>query len=173
MGQVRLPAGGLAELRQAIEEKAGPEAIPALREAGRRLASEAEGIIAERAGGSLATLPMTQFWDELARYFQESGWGQLHHEQLNAAVGALVASEWAEVEAGENRKYPSCHITTGLLAELLSQAVGQPVAVMQVDCISRGDAVCRFLFGSPTNLLSVHRSLANNEPLEEALSAFS
>ena len=173
MGQVKLPAGGLADIRRTIEEKAGPNAVAALREAGRRLAGEAEEVIARRAGSPLPALPMTRFWSELSRYFQETGWGELSHEPVSEAIGSLVTREWAEVDPTENRSYPSCHITTGLLAEILSQAVGKPVAVMQVECVSRGDSVCRFLFGSPSNLLSVHQKLSENGTLEEALAALS
>ena len=172
MGQIRLPAGGLANLRRAIEENAGSSAVPALREAGRRLASDAQAVITQNCGGTLPNLPMTRFWDELQRYFSEAGWGSIEHERVNGAIGALVTSEWAEVDSSDSRDFPSCHITTGLLAELLSEAVGQPVAVLQVQCISRGDSVCRFLFGSPTTLLSIHQRLAHSDTLENALSAF-
>ncbi len=171
MDQVRLPTGGLAELRRAIEDTVGRDAVPALREAGRRLAGDAEVAISQQFGGPLPSIPMSKFWSKLDRYFSESGWGRIEHEELNGAVGAIVARDWAEVDASDQRQYPCCHITTGLLAELLSRAVGEPVAVMQVHCTSRGDPVCRFLFGSPTSMLSVHQKLANSQSLEEAISA--
>jgi predicted hydrocarbon binding protein len=171
MRDVRLPAGGLAELRRAIEQNAAEGPVRALREAGRRLAGDAEIAIAERGGNPLASLPLETFWSELSRYFEENGWGRLEHEEMNEGVGALVATDWAESDPAEHRGSPGCHLSTGLLAELLTRAVGQPVAVMEVDCRSRGDDVCRFLFGAPTTLLLVHKKLAQASSLEDALAA--
>jgi predicted hydrocarbon binding protein len=171
MGDVRLPAGGLVELRRAIENAAAQDAVRALREAGRRLAGDAEVAIAERGGRPLPALPLGTFWSELNRYFHEAGWGRIAHQELNAGVGAVVASDWAESDPSESRGAPGCHLSTGLLAELLTRAVGQPVAVMEVDCRSQGGDVCRFLFGSPMTLLHVHRKLAQNGDLEDVLAA--
>jgi predicted hydrocarbon binding protein len=171
MGDVRLPAGGLAELRRAIEQNSSEGPVRALREAGRRLAGDAEMAIAERGGSSLAALPLETFWSELSRYFDEAGWGRLKHEEVNEGIGAIVASDWAESDPAERRGAPGCHLSTGLLAELLTRAVGRPVAVMEVDCRSQGDEVCRFLFGSPTTLLLVHKKLAQAGSLNDALAA--
>jgi len=172
MGDVILPAGALAELRRAIEEVSAESGVRALREAGRRLAGDAEIAIAERGGGPLPALTLGTFWAELSRYFDEAGWGRIEHEQLNEGVGAVVAIDWAEADPTEGRSAPGCHISTGLLAELLTRAVGQPMAVMEVDCRSQGDAACRFLFGSPTTLLLVHKRLAQAGSLEDALASF-
>jgi len=171
MGDVILPAGGLAELRRAIEEASPENGVRALREAGRRLAGDAEVAIAERGGAPLPALPLATFWTELGRYFDEAGWGTIEHDRLNAGVGAIVAADWAEADPTENRGAPGCHLTTGLLAELLTRAVGQPVAVMEVDCRSQGDGTCRFLVGSPTTLLLVHKKLAQSGDLNDALTS--
>ena len=171
MGDVILPAGGLAELRRAIEEASPENGVRALREAGRRLAGDAEVAIAERGGAPLPALPLATFWAELGRYFDEAGWGTIEHDRLNEGVGAIVAADWAEADPTEDRGAPGCHLTTGLLAELLTRAVGQPVAVMEVDCRSQGDAACRFLVGSPTTLLLVHKKLAQSGNLDDALTS--
>lgn len=171
MGDVILPAGGLADLRRAVEEISDESAIRALREAGRRLARDAENAIAERGGAPLPVLSFATFWSELQRYFDEAGWGRIEHDEVNKGIGSVLASDWAESDPEEGRSAPGCHISTGLLAELLTKAVGQPVAVMEVSCRSRGDAACRFLFGSPTTLLLVHRKLAQDSSVEEALAA--
>ncbi len=171
MGQLTLPAGALAELRRAIEEIAATDAVKALREAGRRLAADAEVAIANRGGRPLAGLAFPTFWAELNRYFENAGWGHVEHKELNEGVGAIVAREWAESDPTERRDAPGCHLSTGLLAELLTSAVGQPVAVMEVECRSRGDEACHFLFGSPVNLLLVHKKLTQASSLEDALAA--
>ncbi len=169
MGDVKLPGGGLVELRRAIEETATDDAVRVLREAGRRLAADAEVSISERGGTPLPAMSLGAFWAELNRYFSDAGWGRVEHEEVNPRVGSLLARDWAESEPTEARGMPSCHISTGLLAELLTRAVGQPVAVMEVSCRSQGDPFCRFLFGSPVTLLDVHRRLAQAGNLEDAL----
>ena len=174
MNRVTLPAGGLAELRRAIEEIAAPDGVRALREAGRHLAGDAEVAITEAAGGplaGLAGLAVDKFWNELSRYFDQAGWGRLEHELMRDGVGAIVSRDWAEADPTEARDVPGCHLSTGLLAELLTRAAGPPVAVMEVQCRSRGDQACRFLFGSPTTLLVVHRKLSDSESLNVALAA--
>ncbi|MGD8697867.1 MAG: hypothetical protein PVJ43_01170, partial [Gemmatimonadales bacterium] len=69
MGDVRLPPGGLAELRRVIEETSSQGAVRTLREAGRRLAADAAMAIAERSGKPLPALSLDDFFTELDRYF--------------------------------------------------------------------------------------------------------
>lgn len=170
MGDVKLPAGALAELRRAIEETATTDGVRALREAGRRLAADTEYAIIQR-DGPLSELPLDRFWSALASYFQDCGWGRLEHQDVHEGLGAVVSRDWAEADPNEARAAPGCHISTGLLAEILSRAAGRPVAVMEVDCRSQGDDYCRFLFGSPTILLRVHQKLAHADNLDDALTA--
>ena len=170
MGDVRLPPGGLAEFRRAIEDTSSQGAVRTLREAGRRLAADAALAISDSSGSPLPALPLSDFFAELDRYFDEAGWGRLEHEVVNEGIGAIIATDWAESDPTEGRTAPGCHMSTGLLAELLSRAGGQPVAVMEVGCRSQGKAKCRFLFGSPTTLLLVHRKLARTVNPEEVLS---
>jgi hypothetical protein len=173
MSQVILPAGALAELRRAIEETVAQDAVPALREAGRRLAGDAEVAVSQRGDAPLPALALDVFWSELGHYFEAAGWGQMQPEEVTEGVGSVIASEWAESDPNEARGAPGCHITTGLLAELLTRAVGQPVAVLEVACRSQGDDVCRFLFGSPTTLLLVHKRLTSAGNLEDVITALS
>lgn len=170
MGDVKLPAGALAEVRRAIEETATKDGVRALREAGRRLAADAEYAISQR-DGPLSDLPMDRFWLALGHYFQAFGWGRIEHQEVHEGLGAVLAHDWAEADPNEARAAPGCHISTGLLAEILSRVAGRPVAVMEVDCRSQGDDYCRFLFGSPTTLLRVHRKLAHVDNLDDALTA--
>ncbi len=171
MGDVKLPAGALAEFRQAIEETATKDGVRALREAGRRLAGDAEVAISGHGGEPLSALSLNRFWTALDRYFRETGWGHIEHQQVTEGVGAILARNWAESDPHESRGAPGCHISTGLLAELLSRVAGHPVAVMEVDCRSQGDDYCRFLFGSPTTLLLVHQRIAHAGSLDEALTS--
>lgn len=170
MVEVRLPAGGLVELRRGIEESVD-DAVRVLRESGRKLARDVESNIIDRAGVPLPTLSLSRFWFEVSDYFEEMGWGRVEHEEMSGGIGSLRAEGWAESDPSESRGDPGCHLTTGLFAELLSQAAGQAVAVMEIECRSQGSGACRFLFGSPTSLLRVHRRLAEEDSLEDALAA--
>lgn len=171
MGDIILPGGGLAELRRAIEETSAQGPIRALREAGRRLAGDAELAVQQRSGAPLPALSQSTFWLELSRYFDDGGWGRIEHQQVNEGLGAVLAWDWAEADPTEGRDAPGCHISTGLLAEILTRAAGRPVAVLEVTCRSRGDEACRFLFGSPARLMVVHRRLSEAGNLEDALAA--
>lgn len=171
MSQVTLPSGGLAGLRRAIEDTAPNVAIRALREAGRRLAGDAEVALADSVAAPLSDLSVSDFWNELGQYFQTAGWGHLQHEAVGDGIGAAVTRDWAESDPAEAREAPGCHLSTGLLAEILSRVAGEPVAVLEASCRSRGDDACRFLFGAPSTLISVHRHLSEGQTLEEALGA--
>jgi hypothetical protein len=54
------------------------------------------------------------------------------------------------------RDQPSCHFTTGVLANILGRAADGEVAVLEVECRSRGDQRCRFLFGGADAVYSVY-----------------
>jgi predicted hydrocarbon binding protein len=170
MRQVTLPSGGLAELRRAIEEAIPADATRALREAGRRLAVDAESALADALNGAtLENLSVNDFWVEVSGYFDAAGWGRIEYEALSDGLGAAVAHDWAESDPSEARDAPGCHISTGLLAELLTRVAGEPVAVLEANCRSRGDDACRFIFGSPTNLMALHGHLSRGRTLDEAL----
>jgi hypothetical protein len=46
---------------------------------------------------------------------------------------------------------------------------GETVAVMEVECRSKGDARCRFLAGSPDSLASLYDRMAQGMGYEEGL----
>jgi hypothetical protein len=50
-----------------------------------------------------------------------------------------------------------------VLANLLGQVADADVAVLEVECRSRGDAHCRFLYGSPDALDAVYSRVAAGE----------
>ncbi|MGH7701834.1 MAG: V4R domain-containing protein, partial [Gemmatimonadales bacterium] len=57
-------------------------------------------------------------------------------------------------------QYPSCHLTSGLLADFLGRVSSAIVGVMEVECMSRGDARCRFLAGAPETMQTVYEGMA-------------
>ena len=58
-----------------------------------------------------------------------------------------------------------------MLADVLGRLAGEPTAVMEVECRSRGDVRCRFLAGSPETLGSLYERMAQGSTYGEALGA--
>jgi hypothetical protein len=85
---------------------------------------------------------------------------------LSDAVVALDSSDWAEAST-QGSQYPSCHVSSGLLADFFGRIAGQTVAVMEVECRTRGDSSCRFLMGSPDTLATVYERMAEGVPYGE------
>ncbi len=110
--------------------------------------------------------------EALSTHFGELGWGSLHPTPLSAAVLALDSEDWAEATPGNGSQYPSCHITSGLLSDFLGRLAGEPVAVMEVECRTRGDNRCRFLIGAPESLASVYDSMSQGASYQEAARAW-
>lgn len=161
------PAAALFALRQAVETIDRERAAEALREAGRAWADMAQqhlGADETSVGG----MSPGAFWDALSRFLERSGWGRVEHEDLGV-LGAIRALDWAESDPSEQRPDPGCHFSTGFWAELLSRVATRPVAVMEVECRSRGDSGCRFLFGAPATLDRLHSTLNAGASLDAAL----
>lgn len=123
----------------------------------------------QEAGANPAALAAEEFWQQLTGFFFSMGWGRLEFEQLHPGVASLSSREWAEAEPGEAAQQPTCHFTTGMLADLLGRIAGADLAVMEVECRSRGEDRCRFLVGSPAALEDVYARLQRGEPYGAAL----
>jgi predicted hydrocarbon binding protein len=106
-------------------------------------------------------LDADRFADVLGAFFSALGWGQVRVDRLGSSGLAIVSDDWAEAGPGEHREFPSCHVTSGLLADFLTRmAGGSALAIMEVTCRSRGDAECRFIAGGPAALEGVYQALA-------------
>jgi hypothetical protein len=66
-------------------------------------------------------------------------------------------------------EFPSCHLTCGLLADFFGRLSEGLVAVMEVECRSRGDARCRFLAGAPETLSTLYERMAQGASYTGAL----
>lgn len=110
-----------------------------------------------------------EFWPRLSGFFSSLGWGPLHFEQLHPGVASLSSPEWAEAEPEGDSRQPTCHFTTGLLSDLLGRVAGQDLAVMEVECRSRGDLQCRFVFGSAETMGGVFEQLRGGRSVGDAL----
>lgn len=107
----------------------------------------------------------------LSTFFQSTGWGTVGIENLGTSGMAITSTDWAEAEVGANTDYPSCHFSSGLLADFLTRlAGGQTVAIMEVECRSRNDERCRFFAGAPKTLEAVYNAMTEGEDYEAVFS---
>jgi predicted hydrocarbon binding protein len=96
----------------------------------------------------------------LSRFLSTLGWGSVTVTQLSGAVMALDSVDWAEAQPGVGLQYPSCAFSSGLLADFMSRIGDAPLAVMEVECRSRGEARCRWLVGAPESLTALYEHMA-------------
>jgi predicted hydrocarbon binding protein len=150
-----------------------PAALHRLRDtAGARVLQEAGYAAGEAAYRSFAAwlpavagvvdpgeLAAERLTDVLGRFFSTLGWGAASVSQLSDAVLALDSADWAEAQPAANLQYPSCAFTSGFLADFFTRLGDAPLAVMEVECRSRGEARCRWLVGSPESLNALYEHL--------------
>jgi predicted hydrocarbon binding protein len=171
--ELALPATALAALRRTLIAELGPERAPGvLRNAGHAAGDALYQILSQPAAEPqppVTELEATRFWRRFAQLFSARGWGNLAHQDVHPGVAVLDSQDWSEADPAAQARRPSCFFTTGLLANVLGQVAGGDVAVLEVECRSRGDARCRFLFGSPAALNGVYQRLVTGENLDTAV----
>jgi predicted hydrocarbon binding protein len=114
-------------------------------------------------------LDMKFLGEVLSEFLEEQGWGRLTATPLGPSVLALDSTDWAEALDEPQGEFPSCHLSCGLLADFLGRISQGLVAVMEVECRSRGDARCRFLAGAPESLSILYDRMAQGSGYLEAL----
>ncbi len=172
---LRFPPGFLASLHRSLSY-AGPPAQAAtlLRQAG---CEAADGFLnafedfltQQQRETSLHELPQEHFWEQLSAFFSAQGWGALRWEPVHPGIAALDSTNWVEAEEPEGQVHPLCHLTTGLLAGMLSHVAGEDVAVLETECRAQGDRRCRFLFGSPVALTILYERMCEGASAGEAI----
>jgi predicted hydrocarbon binding protein len=169
--EIALPAAALATMRRSISTELGEDsAARVLRTAGNDAGDAFFQILSSDASGRpISDVDAASFWRRFAQLFSTRGWGSLQHSDVHPGIALLSAADWAESDNTSNEGLPSCYFTTGLLANVLGKVANGDVAVMEVECRSRGDAQCKFLFGSPEALRSVYDMLLNGATTEKAL----
>ena len=105
----------------------------------------------------------------LSAFFEELGWGGLAIERAGDRGLAISSTDWAEADPDESSEMPSCYMASGMFADFLGRLSETPVAVMEVECRSRKDPVCRFLVGTPDTMEAVYEALASGQDYEAAL----
>ena len=162
------------QLRASLERDAGLQAATHLQEAGFAGGEELYNEFAawlkdERQVDPPGELEMRHLGEVLSEFFEQAGWGNLAVTPLGDAVLALDSTNWAEANDQAGGQFPSCHLTCGLLADFLGRVSKGLVAVMEVECRSRGDARCRFLAGAPESLSIIYERMAAGSGYLEAI----
>jgi predicted hydrocarbon binding protein len=176
--ELALPVASLTALRRTLDAAVGPDdAARALQSAGVAAGDALYRILAQGPGPSngdpIAPAEWSEdtFWRRFTELFERRGWGRLSNRALHPGVGALDASDWVEVDLEAGARRPSCHFTSGMLANLLGRVSGEDVAVLEVECRSQGNERCRFLYGSPAALEVVYGAIRDGQDTEASLAA--
>lgn len=171
---VSLGRRALHQLRASLERDTGLQSANYLQEAGfaggEELFQQFAGWLAQQYGitdpGDLAA---DHLGEVLTAFFSGTGWGDVAVTRLSPALIALDSANWSEADPGAGAQYPSCHLTSGMLADFLSRVAGTTVGVMEVECLSRNEARCRFLAGGPEALQTLYERMALGQTYEEAM----
>lgn len=109
--------------------------------------------------------------DVLSKFFSSLGWGSAEVSPVGEAALAFDSMDWAEAQANAMLQYPSCYFTAGLLADFMTRVGDAALAVMEVECRSRGDARCRWLVGAPDTLTGLYQHMAQGADYLSVLGA--
>jgi len=170
--EVAVPVSVFGSLRAQLEKEAGTlPTVHALHHAGYQAGVDVSGSLMASGVTDVANLGQDEFWATVTGFLAKRGWGTLRLDPAHAGVGILTSSDWAEASEGEIDPDASCHFSTGFLSGLLSELAGGPVAVLEVDCRTRGGASCRFAFGSEGAIHQLYGRLLEGADLDAALSA--
>jgi hypothetical protein len=176
--ELALPVASLTALRRTLAASVGADdAARALQSAGVAAGDALFRVLAQGPGPStgepLSPADWTEgaFWRRFTELFERRGWGRLTNRVMHPGVSALDSTDWVEVDPDAGARRPSCHFTSGMIANLLGRVSGEDVAVLEVECRSRGDERCRFLYGSPAALEIVYDAIREGQATEASLAA--
>ncbi|HEV8196523.1 MAG TPA: V4R domain-containing protein [Gemmatimonadales bacterium] len=163
----------LHQMRAVLERETGAQAALLLREigfaTGAALWEAFEAWCREHYHvDAPSNLDSAYLAEALSGFFGEAGWGSVTMTELSPTVLALDMLQWAECEA-HGAEYPSCHFSSGMLADFFTRLGGAQAAVMEVECASRGEPRCRFLVGSPDILTYVYERMTTGMSYAQAI----
>ncbi len=163
----------LHQMRAVLERECGSKAPLLLREigfaAGEALHQGFEQWAREHYQvESVPELDNAFLGEALHGFFESIGWGSVQLGELIPQVVAFDASAWGEAVPG-GAQYPCCHFSSGALADFFTRLGGTRAAVMEVECLSRGEERCRFLVGSPDLLTYAYERMTAGMGYREAL----
>jgi predicted hydrocarbon binding protein len=155
----------LHRLRQSLTRDLGDRAATYLQEAGfaagQQMYDSFLRWLPDFTGVSdPAELDAAALGEVLSAFFEALGWGAVAFRQEGKGALVITAPHWAESEPGAGAEQPSCFVSSGILTDFLGRLSSVPVAVMEVECRTRGDGHCRFLAGAPQTMEAVFDALA-------------
>jgi predicted hydrocarbon binding protein len=169
-----LPRASLAALRAALVRDTGGGFATYLQEAGYAGGEAVFGAfkswLAAR-GEDVEALDLDAFQSRGAEFFREAGWGSLTISPVGDVVAMVDSTDWAEADPVSAMPYPSCHYTTGMLADFFGRTAAAPLAVLEVECRSAGSPHCRFLVGATEVMGHLYERMAAGESYEAAAQA--
>jgi len=158
--------GILRQLHASLATHAPEQAITILQEAGY---AAGEGLYkAFTAVNNPADLDADLLAPTLSEFFTSGGWGAVAVTPVGTGALAVDSSDWAEAEPGTSET-PMCFFSAGMLADFLGRLSDETVAVMEVECRSKGDERCRFLSATPAVLEKVYTEMTQGRSYEDAL----
>jgi predicted hydrocarbon binding protein len=156
----------LRQLHTSLSAHAPDQLIAVLQEAG---FAAGEGTYrAFAAANNPADLDADMLAETLSDFFAGGGWGTVTITPVGTGALALDSADWAEAEPG-TAQTPMCFFSTGMLADFLGRLSDETIAVMEVECRSKGDARCRFLSATPAVLEKVYNEMTAGRTYAEAL----
>lgn len=172
-GGLTIGTGGLLQLHRSLMQYSPDAAIAVLQESGYAAGEGVYTALCTWLGTHAGTerpeeLDATLFAGALSDFFQASGWGRLTIAPVGGAALALDSPDWIEAEP-DSAQIPMCFFSAGMLADLMGRVSGGQVAVMEVECRSKGDSICRFLSASPETLQEVYEKMSAGMSYVEAL----
>ena len=158
--------GILRQLHASLAAHAPDQVVTILQEAGY---AAGEGLYtAFVAVNSPTDLDADLLASTLSEFFTSSGWGTVTLSPVGTGALALDSGDWAEAEPGTSQT-PMCFFSAGMLADFLGRLSDETIAVMEVECRSRGDERCRFLSATPGVLEKVYNEMTQGRSYAEAL----
>jgi predicted hydrocarbon binding protein len=174
-GMLAVTRDTLTALRSALMRDTGAAAAGYLQEAGyaggQALFDAFRRWLAARGRGAPESLSVDAFQREATDFFRHAGWGSLELGTIEDAVATLDSSDWGEADPGSGAELPTCHVSAGMFADFFGRLADAPLAVMEVECRSRGDGRCRFLLGSTDVMQRVYEGMAAGEEYDSAVRA--
>ena len=175
-GLVAITRESLLTLRTALFRDLGTNAAAVLQEsgyAGGQAFYDAFGAwLASRGLPSPEALASSEFAERASEFLRGAGWGSITLGTLESAA-TIDSSDWAEADPARPMEFPGCYYSAGLLTDLFARIVGEPVAVMEVECRSMGNDRCRFLVGAVDTIQRVYDAMGDGLTYEQALAASS
>ncbi len=154
------------QLHASLAAHAPDQLITILQEAGY---AAGEGLFqAFTAGTSATDLDADMLGETLSEFFTNGGWGTVRLTPVGTGALALDSTDWAEADPG-TAQAPMCFFSAGMLADFLGRLSDETIAVMEVECRSRGDERCRFLSATPEVLEKVYNEMTAGRSYAEAL----